>query len=81
MAGAGGGGGGGGGGGMGDPYPGLTDDSRDMGSKISTLAGLSLMSKITDGRAECCVGVRGDESTTEAGDASEYAGERVRRAW
>lgn len=66
---------------MGEPWLGLTDDSRETGSRISTVAGRSLSSKMTEGSTECCVGVRGEESTTDAGEASEYAGDLVRRAW
>jgi hypothetical protein len=58
-----------------------TDCARDMGSlMISTIGGPSLTEDTTEGRTECCVGVRGDESTTEAGDASEHEGE-CPRAW
>lgn len=77
---AGGGGGGGGGGAM-PEYPGSTDCARDMGSLIiSIMGGPSLTEDTMDGRTECCVGVRGDESTTEAGEASEYEGEMPRPA-
>lgn len=42
---------------------------------------MALGSKVVEGSTSCWVGVRGDESTTDAGEASEYAGERARRAW
>jgi hypothetical protein len=38
---------------------------------ISTMGGPSFTEETTDGSTECCVGVRGEESTTEAGEASE----------
>lgn len=50
-----------------------------MGSDtISIMGGPSLTEETTEGRTECCLGVRGDESTAEAGDASEYDGEGPR---
>ena len=54
-------------------YPGSTDCARDMGSFIISIIGApSLTEDTTDGRTECCVGVRGDESIADAGEASEY---------
>jgi len=47
-----------------------------MGSdSISIIGGPSLTDETTEGRTECCLGVRGEESTAEAGDTSEYDGE------
>jgi hypothetical protein len=57
-------------------YPGSTDCDRDMGPPMTSIVGCpSFTEDTTEGRTECCVGVRGDESTTDAGEASEYAGE------
>lgn len=79
MAGAGGGGGGGGGGIGESEYLGFTDCARDVGSTMnSTVEGRSFAAVMTDGSTECCVGVRGDESTTDEGDVSEFVGDAAR---
>lgn len=80
-----GGGGGGGGGGKGPVsadglrYSGCVDWVREVGSaKISTVGGRTLCAERASGRMECWVGVKGEESTTEAGEISELLGEGSR---
>lgn len=41
----------------------------------------SLAEDTTEGKTECCVGVRGDESTTDEGDASDGGGDRWWAWW
>ena len=45
----------------------------------STVGGLlSFAAEMTEGRTECCVGVRGEESMTDAGEDSELEGDDIR---
>jgi hypothetical protein len=47
-----------------------------MGSVITSITGgPSLAEDTTEGRTECWVGVRGDESLTEDGETSERGGD------